>query len=166
MRCAVGVGAEQDNLVGMEFLGNGAGVAADHPHRDVRPAVQALRRKGKRALLCPDHLTIVPEGESRVPARASGRKIAIDYEDRPLVVLGGQLTLHEPVCHCPECSRDLFPPADRLASGQPRLQPDGLAKITEAAARLHSFAEYSPASHNVNRLLLGPPLISWDAIQR
>lgn len=31
--------------------------------------------------------------------------------DRPLTVKGGtQITLHEPVCHCPACRRDFFPP--------------------------------------------------------
>ena len=43
------------------------------------------------------------------------RPCPIDYEDRPLAVQGGQLTLHEPVCHCPDCRRDFFPPADRAA---------------------------------------------------
>src|SRR5262245_21867850 len=32
-----------------------------------------------------------------------GRPCPVDYEDRPLAVQGGQLTLHEPVCPCPAC---------------------------------------------------------------
>ena len=62
------------------------------------------------------------------PCPDCGRPCPVDYEDRPLAVQGGQLTLHEPVCHCPDCRRDFFPPADRVAPGQPRLQPDGIAE--------------------------------------
>lgn len=47
----------------------------------------------------------------------------VGREDRPLDVPGGQLTYHEPVCHCPVCRRDFFPPAGRVAPGRPRLQP-------------------------------------------
>jgi hypothetical protein len=44
------------------------------------------------------------------PCPACGRRCAVAYEDRPLAIPGGQLTLHEPVCHCPDCRRDFFPP--------------------------------------------------------
>jgi hypothetical protein len=60
------------------------------------------------------------------PCPDCGRHCEIDYEDRPLAVQGGHLTLHEPVCHCPDCRRDFFPPADLVASGQPQLQPHGV----------------------------------------
>jgi hypothetical protein len=50
----------------------------------------------------------------------------VQRQDRPLGVQGGgQLTYHEPLCHCPVCRRDFFPPAARVAPGRPRLQPDG-----------------------------------------
>ena len=55
------------------------------------------------------------------PCPDCGRHCLLDYEDRPLAVQGGQITLHEPVCHCPDCRRDFFPPTDRVAAGQPRL---------------------------------------------
>ena len=61
------------------------------------------------------------------PCPACGRLCPVGSEDRPLAVKGGQLALHEPVCHCPDCRRDFFPPAARSASGQPRVQPDGAA---------------------------------------
>ena len=61
------------------------------------------------------------------PCPDCGRPCSVDYEDRPLAVQGGQLTLHEPVCHGPDCRRDFFPPAALLAPGQPRLQPDRVA---------------------------------------
>jgi hypothetical protein len=57
------------------------------------------------------------------PCPDCGRPCRVNYEDRPLAVQGGQLTLHEPVCHCPDCRRDFFPPAGLPAPGQPRLQP-------------------------------------------
>jgi hypothetical protein len=57
--------------------------------------------------------------EQRCPA--CGRLCPVGFADRPLAVQGGQLTLHEPVSHCPDCRRDFFPPADLPASGQPQL---------------------------------------------
>jgi hypothetical protein len=56
-----------------------------------------------------------------------GYLCVVGHEDRPLTVKGGQLTFSEPVCYCPDCRRDFFPPQDLPASGQPRLQPDRLA---------------------------------------
>ena len=38
----------------------------------------------------------------------------VGFEDRPLAVQGGRLHFHEPVCHCPDCRRDFFPPADGI----------------------------------------------------
>ena len=55
------------------------------------------------------------------PCPACGRLCAVGFEQRPLKIPGGQLTLDEPLCHCPECRRDFFPPADPAAPGQPRL---------------------------------------------
>jgi len=65
---------------------------------------------------------------TEAPCPDCGRPCLLDYEDRPLAVQGGHLTLHEPVCHCPDCRRDFFPPAGRAAPGQPRLQPDPLTE--------------------------------------
>jgi hypothetical protein len=53
-----------------------------------------------------------------------GRPCPVRSEGRPLTVRAGQtLPLAEPVCHCPDCRRDFFPPADAPAPGQPQLQP-------------------------------------------
>lgn len=42
----------------------------------------------------------------------------VNYHDRPLTLETGQIIqLHEPICHCPQCRRDFFPPADLPASG-------------------------------------------------
>jgi hypothetical protein len=45
------------------------------------------------------------------PCPDCGRLCTVGHEDRPLAVKGASLTLHEPVCHCPDCRRDFFPPA-------------------------------------------------------
>ena len=44
------------------------------------------------------------------PCPDCGRPCPVGAEDRPLAVKGGQVVLHEPVCHCPGCRRDFFPP--------------------------------------------------------
>ena len=62
------------------------------------------------------------------PCPACGSLCRVGYEDRPLAVQGGRITLHEPVCYCPDCRRDFFPPTARPASGQPQLQPH---RVTE-----------------------------------
>jgi len=51
------------------------------------------------------------------PCPDCGRRCAVGFEDRPLAVKGGRLTLHEPVCHCPGCRRDFFPPEGLPAPG-------------------------------------------------
>jgi hypothetical protein len=48
---------------------------------------------------------------------ACGRLCPLTSEDRTVHVQGGiDLAYHEPVCHCPDCRRDFFPPAPTLAS--------------------------------------------------
>jgi hypothetical protein len=45
------------------------------------------------------------------PCPACGQLCPLDTEDRTLHVQGGiGLPYHEPVCHCPACRRDFFPP--------------------------------------------------------
>jgi hypothetical protein len=51
------------------------------------------------------------------PCPGCGRLCALDYEDRTLHVKGGVALRHrEPVCHCPDCRRDFFPPPPTTAS--------------------------------------------------
>jgi hypothetical protein len=45
------------------------------------------------------------------------RLCLVGSEDRPLAVQGGRITYPEPVCHCPDCRRDFFPPPGLLAPG-------------------------------------------------
>jgi len=49
-------------------------------------------------------------GEQR-PCPDCGRPCIVRREQRPLQVQGTQLHQSEPVCHCPDCRRDFFPPA-------------------------------------------------------
>ena len=50
-------------------------------------------------------------GDQR-PCPACGRLCPLTYEGRTAHVQGGvALPYHEPVCHCPDCRRDFFPPA-------------------------------------------------------
>lgn len=45
------------------------------------------------------------------PGPACGRLCPLTYEDRTVQVRGGvALPSPEPVCHCPDCRRDFFPP--------------------------------------------------------
>ena len=54
------------------------------------------------------------------PCPQCGTACPVGYEDRPLTIdTGHVLTLHEPVCHCPHCRRDFFPPAECPAAGRP-----------------------------------------------
>ena len=47
----------------------------------------------------------------------------VKREPRPLDCRGGSVSYAEPVCHCPACRRDFFPPATDLASDRPPLHP-------------------------------------------
>jgi hypothetical protein len=50
------------------------------------------------------------------PCPDCGRLCPVGHEDRPLAVKGTSVNLHEPVCHCPDCRRDFFPPPAGPAS--------------------------------------------------
>jgi hypothetical protein len=57
------------------------------------------------------------------PCPDCGRPCTVRRADRPLTFHGGQLTHSEPLCHCPDCRRDFFPPTAPAAPRRPRLQP-------------------------------------------
>jgi hypothetical protein len=44
------------------------------------------------------------------PCPDRGRPCTVGRQERPLQVQGGPLQQREPVCHCPDCRRDFFPP--------------------------------------------------------
>jgi hypothetical protein len=49
------------------------------------------------------------------PCPDCGRPCVLRRHERPLQVQGAQLQQSEPVCHCPDCRRDFFPPTAPLA---------------------------------------------------
>lgn len=55
------------------------------------------------------------------PCPQCGQLCPVKAEDRTLSGPNSQVLYHEPICHCPVCRRDFFPPADPLEAGQPRL---------------------------------------------
>ena len=57
------------------------------------------------------------------PCPDCGKPCPVGTLQRSLAVQGGMVALDEPVCHCPGCRRDFFPPPGLPASGRPRLQP-------------------------------------------
>ena len=57
------------------------------------------------------------------PCPACGRPCPVRRAERTLACRDGTLTLSEPVCHCPDCRRDFFPPTAAAAHRRPRLQP-------------------------------------------
>ncbi len=59
----------------------------------------------------------------RQPCPDCGTPCPVRREPRTLAFPGGTLPQREPVCHCPACRRDFFPPAAPAPPGQPRLQP-------------------------------------------
>ena len=56
------------------------------------------------------------------PCPDCGRPCPVRRQDRPLTFHGGQLTHREPLCHCPDCRRDFFPPTAAATPRRPRLQ--------------------------------------------
>jgi hypothetical protein len=52
-----------------------------------------------------------------------GRPCPTRRAERTLACRDGPLTQGEPVCYCPACRRDFFPPAAPAARRRPRLQP-------------------------------------------
>ncbi len=53
---------------------------------------------------------------SEVACPQCGRACPVTREPRPLEGKSASISYSEPVAHCPDCRRDFFPPADRLAN--------------------------------------------------
>jgi hypothetical protein len=56
------------------------------------------------------------------PCPGCGRLCRVQRADRPLTVRGIRLKQSEPICHCPDCRRDFFPPTAPAPLGRSRLQ--------------------------------------------
>ena len=55
------------------------------------------------------------------PCPDCGRPCAIGRQERPLRAKAAELQQSEPVCHCPACRRDFFPPAADPATRRARV---------------------------------------------
>lgn len=55
------------------------------------------------------------------PCPDGGRPCVVRRHERPLQVRGAELQQNEPICHCPDCRRDFFPPTATLAAGRTRV---------------------------------------------
>jgi DNA-binding GntR family transcriptional regulator len=55
------------------------------------------------------------------PCPECGRACAVRRHRRPVRARGADLEPNEPVCHCPDCRRDFFPPTADPAAGRPRV---------------------------------------------
>jgi hypothetical protein len=51
------------------------------------------------------------------PCPSCGAPCPVRRQPRELATPGATVTHHEPVCHCPACRRDFFPPAAGAAPG-------------------------------------------------
>jgi hypothetical protein len=51
------------------------------------------------------------------PCPTCGAACPVRHQPRELASPGATVTHHEPVCHCPACRRDFFPPAAGTAPG-------------------------------------------------
>jgi hypothetical protein len=85
---------------------------------EVALAAAAGLTEGTLATLLEQQALLLGE-EQACPACA--RLCPVRREHRPLDVRGGSLQLSEPVCHCPDCRRDFFPPTAPAGVGQPPL---------------------------------------------
>jgi hypothetical protein len=87
---------------------------------DVAAAAAAGVSAGTLAVLLQQHAEALGPQQ---PCPDCGRPCGVRYADRPLDYRGGQLAQREPLCHCPDCRRDFFPPTAPAAPRRPRLQP-------------------------------------------
>ena len=61
------------------------------------------------------------------PCPDCGRPCLVRRAERTLACRDGTLTQSEPLCHCPDCRRDFFPPTAPAAPGRSWLQSRGAA---------------------------------------
>lgn len=85
---------------------------------EVALAAAAGLTEGTLATLLEQQALLLGEQQ---PCPACGCLCPVRREPRPLDVRGGSLQLSEPVCHCPDCRRDFFPPTDQPPAGCPRV---------------------------------------------
>jgi hypothetical protein len=103
------------------FGADGPGTAVDLSAMEqvARAAATGLTEGTLTTLLEQQAQVLGPEQ----PCPDCARLCPVGRAERTLACRDGTLTQSEPVCHCPDCRRDFFPPTAAAASGRPRLQP-------------------------------------------
>ena len=82
---------------------------------DLAAAAAAGVTEGTLAVLLNQQTQTLP---AEVACPDCGHLCPVNHQSRPLTVRAGQtIPLDEPVCHCPDCRRDFFPPANHVAPG-------------------------------------------------
>ncbi len=71
-RCAIGVRAEQDDLVGPKFLGNRARVTPDQARRNLGAEIEAFGWKRKRTRLWARHAAILRKARTAREGHSHG----------------------------------------------------------------------------------------------
>jgi hypothetical protein len=108
-------------IVARRAADSGAAALDFQAMEDLAAAAAAGLTEGTLAALMQQQAQALP---AELACPDCGRLGTVRSESRPLTVRAGQtLPLAEPLCHCPDCRRDFFPPPDAPASGQPQLQP-------------------------------------------
>jgi hypothetical protein len=99
--------------------GPGTGVDLSAMEQVAQAAAAGLTEGTLTTLLEQQALALGPEQ----PCPDCGRSCPVRRAERTLACRDGTLTQSEPLCHCPDCRRDFFPPTAPVAHRRPRLQP-------------------------------------------
>ena len=103
--------SEWGKIVARRLGPDGAGSLDFAAMEQVAAAAAAGLTEGTMGVLLNQHAQALG---AEHPCPDCSRACEVKHEDRPLTVKGGvQVPLREPVCHCPACRRDFFPPASR-----------------------------------------------------
>jgi len=99
-------------------VGPGTGVDLDAMEQ-VAAAAAAGLSEGTLGILLEQQAQLLGAEQ---PCPDCGRHCRVERADRLLTVRGIQLKQSEPLCHCPDCRRDFFPPTAPAPPGRSRLQ--------------------------------------------
>ena len=119
--------AQWGKIIARQAFGDaGPGTAVDfQAMEDVARAAAAGVAEGTLAVLLQQQADTLGTEQ---PCPDCGRPCTVRTAERPLTFGGGgQLNQREPLCHCPDCRRDFFPPAAPAVPRRPRLQPQRAA---------------------------------------
>lgn len=109
--------AQWGKIVARRAFGEGgpSGPVSFHALEQLAHAAAQGLTEGTLLTLLQQLADALPE---QIPCPDCGQPCPVNREQRLLTILGGQqVPLDEPVCHCPACRRDFFPPADSPAAG-------------------------------------------------